>query len=73
MKMNARARVMNNTRKVDADWQIETERLRLRAVTVDDTELMLAVWNDPAWRDSDDAPRGAMTLRTREEWADGHG
>ena len=30
-------------------WLIETERLRLRAVTIDDTELMLAVWNDPAF------------------------
>jgi len=31
------------------DWLIETERLRLRPVTVDDTELMLAIWNDPAF------------------------
>lgn len=28
---------------------METERLRLRPVTVDDTALMLAVWNDPAF------------------------
>lgn len=28
---------------------METERLRLRPVTVEDTELMLAVWNDPAF------------------------
>jgi RimJ/RimL family protein N-acetyltransferase len=33
----------------DANWLIETERLRLRPVTVDDTELMLAIWNDPAF------------------------
>ena len=33
----------------DTDWLIETERLRLRPVTVDDTELMLAIWNDPAF------------------------
>jgi len=33
----------------DSDWLIETERLRLRPVTVDDTELMLAIWNDPAF------------------------
>lgn len=33
----------------DPDWLIETERLRLRPVTVDDTELMLAIWNDPAF------------------------
>ena len=32
-----------------ADWLLETERLRLRPVTVDDTELMLAIWNDPAF------------------------
>ena len=31
------------------DWLIETDRLRLRAITIDDTELMLAVWNDPAF------------------------
>ncbi len=31
------------------DWLMETERMRLRPVTVDDTELMLAVWNDPAF------------------------
>ena len=30
-------------------WLMETERLRLRGVTVDDAELMLAVWNDPAF------------------------
>ena len=33
----------------NSDWLIETERLRLRPVTVDDTELMLAIWNDPAF------------------------
>lgn len=31
------------------DWLIKTDRLRLRAITIDDTELMLAVWNDPAF------------------------
>ncbi len=31
------------------DWLIETDRLKLRAITIDDTELMLAVWNDPAF------------------------
>ena len=31
------------------DWLMETERLRLRPVTVNDTALMLAVWNDPAF------------------------
>ena len=28
---------------------METERLRLRPVTVEDAELMLSVWNDPAF------------------------
>ena len=31
------------------EWQLETERLYLRRVTLDDTDLMLAVWNDPAF------------------------
>lgn len=31
------------------DWVIETDRLKLRPVTVDDVALMLAVWNDPAF------------------------
>lgn len=30
-------------------WQLETERLYLRRVTLDDAGLMLAVWNDPAF------------------------
>lgn len=29
------------------DWFLETERLVLRRVTLDDAGLMLAVWNDP--------------------------
>jgi ribosomal-protein-alanine N-acetyltransferase len=28
---------------------LETERLRLRWLTLDDAELMLAIWNDPAF------------------------
>jgi RimJ/RimL family protein N-acetyltransferase len=32
-----------------ADWRLETERLRLRRITLDDADLMLAVWNDPAF------------------------
>jgi RimJ/RimL family protein N-acetyltransferase len=31
------------------DGLMSTERLRLDAVTLDDTDLMLAVWNDPAF------------------------
>jgi len=30
-------------------FQLETERLSLRRLTLDDAELMLAVWNDPAF------------------------
>ena len=32
-----------------AEWWLETERLRLRRVTLDDADLMLDVWNDPAF------------------------
>lgn len=31
------------------DWQLETDRLYLRRVSLDDADLMLAVWNDPAF------------------------
>ena len=30
-------------------YLIETERLHLHAITVDDAQLMLAIWNDPAF------------------------
>jgi RimJ/RimL family protein N-acetyltransferase len=30
-------------------WQLETARLRLRRVSLDDADLMLAIWNDPAF------------------------
>jgi RimJ/RimL family protein N-acetyltransferase len=42
---------------------METERLYLRPVTVDDAELMLAIWNDPAFI-RNVADRG---IRTMEE------
>jgi RimJ/RimL family protein N-acetyltransferase len=32
-----------------SDWFLETERLVLRRITLDDTGLVLAVWNDPAF------------------------
>ncbi len=32
-----------------SDWSLETERLRLRHVALDDADLMLAIWNDPAF------------------------
>lgn len=44
-----------------SDWQLETERLRLRRITLDDADLMLAIWNDPAFvRNVGD--RGVRTL-----------
>jgi len=40
---------MSDTPEQTAGWLMETDRLRLRAVTVEDSALMLAVWNDPAF------------------------
>ena len=40
---------LSSTHADGRDWIIETDRLRLRAITVNDTALMLAVWNDPAF------------------------
>ena len=54
---------MNNTPDAKNNWLMETDRLRLRAVTVDDASLMLAVWNDPAFI-KNVADRG---IRTDEE------
>ena len=49
-----------------SDWQIETERLFLRRVTLDDSDLMLAVWNDPAFvRNVGD--RGIRTTEQAQE------
>lgn len=45
---------------------LETRRLRLRPVTTDDAELMLAVWNDPAFIENV-ADRG---IRTPEQARD---
>lgn len=43
------------------DWRLETDRLFLRRITLDDADLMLAVWNDPAFvRNVGD--RGIRTL-----------
>ncbi len=52
---------MDNSTENKAGWQTETQRLRLQAVTVDDSELMLAVWNDPAYL-RNVADRGIRTL-----------
>lgn len=44
-----------------SDWHLETERLYLRRITLDDADLMLAIWNDPAFiRNVGD--RGIRTL-----------
>ena len=44
-----------------SDWRLETDRLVLRRVTLDDADLMLAIWNDPAFiRNVGD--RGICTL-----------
>ena len=48
------------------DWLLETDRLRLRPVTVEDTELMLAVWNDPAFI-RNVADRGIRTTEQARE------
>lgn len=43
------------------EWRLETERLWLRRITLDDADLMLAIWNDPAFvRNVGD--RGVRTL-----------
>lgn len=31
------------------DWRLETDRLFLRRITLEDADLMLAIWNDPAF------------------------
>ncbi|MBT8089042.1 MAG: GNAT family N-acetyltransferase [Gammaproteobacteria bacterium] len=35
--------------KASPDWHLETERLSLRRITLQDADLMLAIWNDPAF------------------------
>ncbi len=34
---------------VNRPFILETDRLRLRRLTLDDADLMLAIWNDPAF------------------------
>jgi len=57
---------MNNTPDAMSNWLIETDRLRLRPVTVGDTALMLAVWNDPAFIENV-ADRGIRTVEQARE------
>jgi RimJ/RimL family protein N-acetyltransferase len=53
-----------------ANWLIETERLRLRPVTVDDADLMLAIWNDPAFIHNV-SDRGIRTVEQAREAIEG--
>jgi len=57
--------------RVTTTFSLETERLRLRWLTLDDADLMLAIWNDPAFiRFVGD--RGIRTLEdARDEMATG--
>ena len=48
-KMNAKAKAMRSIPDGVSEWLINTRRLQLRPVTTADAELMLAVWNDPAF------------------------
>ena len=49
-----------------SNWQLETERLYLRRVTLDDADLLLAVWNDPAFiRNVGD--RGVRSIEEAQE------
>jgi RimJ/RimL family protein N-acetyltransferase len=48
------------------DWELETERLQLRRVSLDDAEFMLEIWNDPAFvRHVGD--RGVRTIEQARE------
>ena len=57
--------------RVTRPFSLETDRLRLRWLTLDDADLMLAIWNDPAFiRFVGD--RGIRTLeQARQEMANG--
>jgi RimJ/RimL family protein N-acetyltransferase len=64
--MKVKAKLMNNTPDAMSNWLMETDRLRLRPVTVDDAALMLAVWNDPAFIENV-ADRGIRTIEQARE------
>ncbi|NCF74145.1 MAG: GNAT family N-acetyltransferase [Gammaproteobacteria bacterium] len=57
---------MNDSPDTTSGWLMETDRLRMRPVTVEDTALMLAIWNDPAFIENV-ADRG---IRTAEQARD---
>lgn len=48
------------------EWQLETKRLYLRRVTLDDADLLLAVWNDPSFIEYV-GDRGVRTTEQAEE------
>ena len=47
------------------DWHLETNRMILRRVGLDDADLLLAVWNDPAFIQHV-GDRGVRTLAEAE-------
>ena len=49
-----------------ADFSLQTERLELRWLTLDDADLMLAVWNDPAFHKYV-GDRGIRTLEAAQD------
>ena len=64
-------REMADISNESCEWLMETARLRMKPVTVNDAELMLAIWNDPAFiRNVTD--RGIRTLQqSRDAIKDG--
>jgi len=48
------------------DWQLATDRLFLRRVTLDDADLLLAVWTDPAFI-KNVGDRGVRTIEEAKE------
>jgi RimJ/RimL family protein N-acetyltransferase len=57
---------MSTTPDTPGGWLMESVRLRLRPVTVDDAGLMLAVWNDPAFIENV-SDRGIRTVDQARE------
>jgi RimJ/RimL family protein N-acetyltransferase len=52
--------------RVQPTFKLETERLTMRRLTLEDADLMLAVWNDPAFFQYV-GDRGIRTLEQAEE------
>jgi RimJ/RimL family protein N-acetyltransferase len=52
--------------EVMSEWELETARLRLRRISLDDAEFMFEIWNDPAFiRNVGD--RGVRTIEQARE------